>query len=81
MNYELIQNLAYEAEDEADRLVNKGSEFHSEYNLMYTLMLSKLILNECITVLNKRFMGDLNREDMEVKRCVEDIKKHFGVEE
>lgn len=40
-----------------------------------------LIVDECVTVLNKRFMGDLNREDMEVRRCIDDIKKHFGVEE
>lgn len=76
MNYELIQELAYEAEDRADRLVDEGSEFHREY----TILLSKMIVNECIDLLNKRFMGDLNREDMEVKRCVEDIKKHFGVD-
>jgi hypothetical protein len=39
------------------------------------------IVKECIGVVGKRFMGDLNREDMEVRRCVEDLKKHFGVEE
>jgi hypothetical protein len=39
------------------------------------------IVKECVTVLNNRFMGDMNREDMEVRRCVRDIKKHFGVEE
>ena len=42
---------------------------------------AELIVNDCITTLNKRFMGDLNREDMEVRRCIEDVKKHFGVEE
>lgn len=36
---------------------------------------------ECVKVLKKRFMGDLNREDMEVRRCVEAVNKHFGVEE
>jgi hypothetical protein len=40
-----------------------------------------LMINEAIRVVEKRFMGDLNREDMEVRRCVEDLKKHFGVEE
>ena len=43
--------------------------------------LAELIVQECIGVLNKRFMGDLNREDMEVRRCIADVKKHFGVEE
>lgn len=41
---------------------------------------AELIVRECISTLNKRFMGDLNREDMEVSRCIEDVKKHFGVE-
>ncbi len=42
---------------------------------------AELIVAEAITVLQKRFMGDLNREDMEVRRCIADVKKHFGVEE
>jgi hypothetical protein len=42
---------------------------------------AELIVRECIDTLNKRFMGDLNREDMEVRRCIEDVKKHFGIEE
>ena len=42
---------------------------------------AELIVQEVIGVLQKRFMGDLNREDMEVRRCIEDVKKHFGVEE
>jgi hypothetical protein len=43
--------------------------------------LVQLIAQECVLVLNKRFMGDLNREDMEVRRCIGDVKKHFGIEE
>lgn len=42
---------------------------------------AELIVGECIEVLNKRFMGDLNREDQEVRRCIKDLKNHFGVEE
>jgi hypothetical protein len=42
---------------------------------------AELIVEEAIAVVQKRFMGDLNREDMEVRRCVADVKKHFGVEE
>jgi hypothetical protein len=42
---------------------------------------AELIVAEVNTVLEKRFMGDLNREDMEVRRCIADVKKHFGVEE
>ena len=42
---------------------------------------AELIVRECIGVVNRRYMGDNNREDFEVRRCVEDLKKHFGVEE
>jgi hypothetical protein len=42
---------------------------------------AELIVQEAIGVLQKRFMGDLNREDMEVRRCIEDVNKHFGVEQ
>jgi len=41
---------------------------------------AELIVQDCLGVLKRRFMGDLNREDMEVKRCIEDVKQHFGVE-
>lgn len=56
---------------------------HSEWNIPKEFIekFAELIVNDCITTLNKRFMGDLNREDMEVRRCIEDVKKHFGVKE
>jgi hypothetical protein len=41
---------------------------------------TEMVARTAIGVVQKRFMGDLNREDMEVKRCVEDLMKHFGVE-
>lgn len=41
---------------------------------------AELIVQEAITIVNKRYMGDNNREDMEVRRCVEDLKKNFEVE-
>lgn len=37
-------------------------------------------VNLCIAIIERRFMGDLNREDMEVRRCVDDLKKYFGIE-
>ena len=40
-----------------------------------------VIVQEAIGVLQKRFMGDLTREDMEVRRCIDDVKKHFGVKQ
>ena len=42
---------------------------------------SKLIVKDCIDTLQERFMGDLNREDQEVRRCIETLQKHFGVEQ
>ena len=56
--------------------VNAGDEhqyFDSE-------KFAELIVRESIGVVNRRYMGDNNREDFEVRRCVEDLKKHFGVE-
>ena len=41
---------------------------------------AELIVIECIDVLHRRYMGDQNREDMEIRRCIEDIKQYFGVE-
>lgn len=41
---------------------------------------AELMAREAIAVVQKRFMGDLNREDIEVQRCVKALKKHFGVE-
>lgn len=38
------------------------------------------VVLECIDVLKKRYMGDNNREDMEVLRCIEALKSRFGVE-
>ena len=42
---------------------------------------AELIVEDAIKVLMNRYMGDNNREDMEVMRCVANIKKHFGVTE
>ena len=54
---------------------------HNEFGLNFNYQkFAELIVQETISVLQKRFMGDLNREDMEVRRCIEDVKKHFGVE-
>ena len=47
---------------------------------MFEEKFAELIVTDAIGVLQKRFMGDLNREDMEVRRCIDDLKKHFGVE-
>ena len=41
---------------------------------------AELIVWECIDTVQKRCIGDHNREDAEVMRCVADLKEHFGVE-
>jgi hypothetical protein len=69
---------------EADFMLCEDGHFYSEgQSQKITDGLQKfaqLIVTDAIGVLQKRFMGDLNREDMEVRRCIEDLKKHFGVE-
>jgi hypothetical protein len=42
---------------------------------------AELIIKDAIKVLMNRYMGDNNREDMEVMRCIANLKKHFGIEE
>lgn len=59
----------------------KEFPYDEDWFYLYNKKFGELFLKETISVLQKRFMGDLNREDMEVRRCIEDVKKHFGVEE
>ena len=69
---QLILDLADKAAyDVPGTFMNIPDEFCEKF--------AALIVAECTGVLNKRFMGDLNREDIEVRRCIEDVKKHFGV--
>jgi len=72
-----IQELMEQAQDWVDQRVPFPSEEHEWFAEKF----AELIVTECINTVNKRYMGDNNREDMEVRRCVEDLKKHFGVEE
>ena len=73
MQYERIRELIIQT---GDWLENNGQSDRYEREIKF----AELIVKECVTVLNNRFMGDLNREDLEVRRCIADIKKHFGVE-
>ena len=75
---ERIKELAMQTDIWCDQIIVQGSPM---YNNQWEQKFAELIVAECISTLNKRFMGDLNREDMEVRRCIEDVKKHFGVEE
>ena len=70
-----IEELARQATKDVETRPDTGICSMEKYNARF----AELIVQECIGVLNKRYMGDNNREDFEVRRCVEDLKKHFGV--
>lgn len=76
-----IQELAEQATKDKWKLNRYMSDPVFDGCELDTEKFAELIVQDCLGVLNRRFMGDLNREDMEVKRCIEDVKKHFGVEE
>ena len=73
--HDRIEELAYEAEEYADMKSDEGADFHPAY----TERLSTLVIQECLEVLTKRIVGDHNREEQEVQRCIEAVKQHFGV--
>jgi len=65
---------------EANKDITIGKPFWSALE-EFSEKFAQLIVRECADTIQKRYMGDNNREDMEVRRCVEDLKKHFGVKE
>ena len=65
---EQIQELAYEAEDYADSIVDQGGEFHPAY----TEKFAELIVRECIDKAERYGLGS---------DAVEQMKEDFGVEE
>jgi hypothetical protein len=68
---ERIQELAYEAEDYADGIVDQGGEFHPAY----TQRLAELIVQECGVALSPMLRDMVSRG-----QAYELIKQHFGVE-
>ena len=77
---ERIKELAFQAMS-INQKVSDDSFFVEVSKLNEFEKFAELILKETISVLQKRFMGDLNREDMEVRRCIADIQKHFGIKQ
>ena len=66
---ERIQELAYEAEDYADSIVDRGGEFHPAY----TKKFAELIVEKC---------ADFIEQDQGTGEVLSNrLKKHFGVEE
>jgi hypothetical protein len=72
---ERIQELAYEAEDYADGVVDQGGEFHPAY----TQKLAELIVQECAQ--QCWTVSELESKGFVVSECAKKIRKHFGVEE
>jgi hypothetical protein len=72
--------FAASAEEYADVEYAKRQTGYTRQDF-FNYKLVDLIVQDCITTVQKRFMGDNNREDMEVLRCVSELKNRFGVEE
>jgi len=83
---ERIKQLAEQAREYAREHVaecNRGwyTMEYNEYELQFEAKFAQLIVADAIETVERRFTGDLNREDMEVRRCVADLKQHFGVKD
>jgi len=77
---ELYLKLMAQVGIDTEALKHYSGGFPRE-DLLVLEYLCNLVAQEAIAVVQKRYMGDNNREDMEVRRCVEDLKKHFGIKE
>ena len=73
MNERILELADKAVEDISSGPWNISDEFCKKF--------AELIVEEAIAVVQRRFMGDLNREDLEVRRCVEELKQHFGVKQ
>lgn len=69
---ERIQELAYQAEDYADSIVDQGGEFH----VTYTKKFAELIVQECVAMI-KGYEFALGRKG-ELSKT---MREYFGVEE
>ena len=70
---ERIKQLAEEA-GITDNNLSDGNMSHDDL-----AKFARLIVGECVDTVQRRWVGDHNREDQEVLRCVADIKQHFGI--
>ena len=71
---EKIRQLAEES-GITDNNLSDGNMSHNDLKKF-----AELIVQECVDTVQRRWVGDHNREDQEVLRCVADIKQHFGIE-
>ncbi|NBV43315.1 hypothetical protein EBR96_11200 [bacterium] len=56
-----------------DELAKKADIVQSSGDVEKARRFAELIVQQAIAVIQRRDMGDNNREDMEVRRCVEDL--------
>ena len=75
---ERIQELAVQAEEYADSIVDEGGEFHPAY----TKKFAELIVRECVKVVDDMSdPEDSERYFWAIQNASQKIKEHFGVEE
>ena len=77
MNDQQFEELLYHSGLVADGSWNELDD----YDRNAIRLLAHLTVLRCIDVVAKRCVGDHNREDEEVQRCVSDLRQHFGVGE
>ncbi len=64
--------FAREDAEDAARSCGQGS-------VAFPVYTEPAYLRTVLDILQKRYMGDNNREDLEVLRCIADVKKYFGI--
>ena len=72
-----IERLVGQALDRA--VPETWTQMTPEQVQRFACELAVAVAAEAVEVVQARFMGDLNREDQEVRRCVADLERHFGL--
>ena len=83
MNTERIQELAYEAEDYADTMVDGGSEFHPVFVNKFAELIVKECLGDFKDRIAKRYQGSDRDRDVAygMEIVYSNIRDKFGVNE
>lgn len=73
---ERIQELAYEAEEQAEREVDQGSGFNGEtFHPTFCRIFAESIVRECVGILQHR------EHHAVIVNSIKEIKERFGVEQ
>ncbi len=73
-----IKELAEQAEDYADGIVDQGGEFHPAYTQKLAELIVRECANHCDLLLDHKISSEWSRGTHDCSRA---IKQHFGVEE